>query len=192
MKMHHCLSCGCTLELRMLDQRQRESCPACGWVYYPQLKVGAGMLIEQDGRLLLLQRAQPPWAGCWNLPAGYVEADEDPARAAEREALEETGLVVRATRLVEACYFDDDPRGNGIMLVYAGELIGGELRGSTEALCWRYFSPEEIPPALAGAGDDRAIRHWKDAHLPLAGGGHDQAIPRWKATQLSPTHVARS
>jgi hypothetical protein len=37
-----------------------------------------------DGRLLLLQRSRDPWRGAWNLPAGYVEADEDPARAAGR------------------------------------------------------------------------------------------------------------
>ncbi len=177
---HHCLLCGSPLELQLLDQRQRETCPTCGWVYYPQLKVGAGMLVEQDGKLLLLQRSHDPWAGRWNLPAGYVEADENPARAAERETLEETGLTVRATRLVNACFFDDDPRGNGVMLVYAGEVVGGSPIGSPETLAWRYFSPDEIPAELAGGGDDRIITGWKNIQLALAGGGHDKAILQWK------------
>jgi ADP-ribose pyrophosphatase YjhB (NUDIX family) len=51
------------------------------------LKVGAGALIEHEGRLLLLKRTQAPFKGCWNLSAGYVESDESRSRrGAERPA----------------------------------------------------------------------------------------------------------
>ena len=91
---HYCFQCGTQLELRIRDNREREICPACDWVYYAQLKVGAAVLIEQDGKLLLLKRNHEPWKGTWMVPAGYVEADEDPKDAAVREVLEETGLEV--------------------------------------------------------------------------------------------------
>jgi ADP-ribose pyrophosphatase YjhB (NUDIX family) len=60
------------------------------------LKVGAGALVEQDGSLLLLQRTQTPFQGCWNLPAGYVEADESPLETVIRETYGATGLRVEA------------------------------------------------------------------------------------------------
>jgi 8-oxo-dGTP pyrophosphatase MutT (NUDIX family) len=38
---------------------------------------------------LLLERTHEPFKGRWNLPAGYVEADESPVQAALRETCEE-------------------------------------------------------------------------------------------------------
>lgn len=107
-----------------MDSREREICPACGWVYYLQLKVGAGVLIEKDDQILLLQRAHEPWKEAWNIPAGYVEADEHPKDAAKREVFEETGLVVEIGELLKAYYYSDDPRGNGVALIYKAEVLG--------------------------------------------------------------------
>jgi ADP-ribose pyrophosphatase YjhB (NUDIX family) len=161
MTSHHCLKCGISLELRCMDSREREVCPACGWVYYLQLKVGAGVLIEKDGCILLLQRAHEPWKKYWNIPAGYVEADENPKNAAKREVFEETGLIVEIGELLKAYYYSDDPRGNGVALIYKAEIVGGELRIDHESSAVQYF-------------------HWKDIPANLAGGGHDQVILEWR------------
>ena len=159
--MSYCLKCGSGLEIRLLDGRDREICGRCGWVYYPQLKVGAGVLIEKDGCLLLLQRAHEPWKGYWNIPAGYVEVDENPIDAARREALEETGLDVEIGELIGVYYFDDDPRGNGIMFVYLAKSVNGQLKIDDEASFARYFSWQDVPENLAGAGDNRVIGEWR-------------------------------
>lgn len=143
-----------------LEGRQRLACAACGWVYYPQLKVSAAALIEQDGKLLLVRRAHEPWKGQWYLPAGYVEADEPPARAAERETLEETGLKVKAERLVDVYYFDDDPRGNGILMVYACQILNGALTTSAETTAYGFFDPDRLPAPITGAGHQPAVQDW--------------------------------
>jgi len=52
------------------------------------------------GRLLLVQRANPPAAGTWSIPGGRVEPGEDDATAITREVAEETGLAVRVGELV--------------------------------------------------------------------------------------------
>jgi len=161
---HHCYLCGAALVMSVVECREKEICSSCGWVYHPQLKVGSGVLIVQKGRLLLLKRAGDPFLGKWNLPAGYVEVDEPPARAAEREAQEETGLLVQAERLVDVYYFCDDPRGNGIFLVYKGHVQGGEVIVSPESCEVKYFSADEIPELLAGGGHDQAIWAWKNAY----------------------------
>lgn len=138
----------------------RMVCPACGWVDYLLPKPSAGVLIEADGRLLLVQRDIEPWKGSWCLPAGYMEIDETPIQTAEREALEETGLMVRVARLLDVYYFDDDPRSNGVLILFQAEIVGGTLRGSAEGRQLRFFAPEEIPQDLAGGADDRIIHAW--------------------------------
>jgi 8-oxo-dGTP diphosphatase len=156
----HCLECGTTLQSKQMDGFERLVCPACGWVFYPQLKVGAGGLIENDGKVLLVKRGISPWRGYWYLPAGFLEADETPLQAAEREVYEETGLKVHAKRLRDVYYYDDDPRGNGLLILYDCDVIGGELRPNLEALEARFFAVDEIPPNLASSAHVQAVGQW--------------------------------
>lgn len=149
------------MEERELEGRKREVCPACGTVFYRQWKVSAGVRVVNDGQLLLVQRGLDPWRGMWHMPAGYVEVDEEPRRAAEREAREETGLSVRAGTLVD-CYLDtSDPRGNVLVLVYDASIEGGILSPSDETQAVRFFTPEEITDLpLAGMSAQQEIRDW--------------------------------
>lgn len=160
----HCLCCGTLMKMQRIENIERPVCPRCGWVYYRQMKVSAGSVIERDGRLLLVQRAMPPWQGDWYLPAGYLEYDEDPPRGAERETREETGLDIRTGAVVGVYFGDKDPRGNVLTILYAAEIIGGDIHISEESSAVRFFSPAEIPENLAGSGHDRAIRAWQQAH----------------------------
>jgi ADP-ribose pyrophosphatase YjhB (NUDIX family) len=164
--MKFCPDCGTALELREFEQAQRAFCPACGRVCYAQLKVGAGALIERGGRLLLIRRTGHPFRGCWNLPAGYVEADEAPLKTVVREVYEETGLRVEPADLVDVYYFDDDPRGNGILIVYECCPVGGALRATREGADPTLFSAGDVPQDLAGGGHDQAIRAWRSAQRP--------------------------
>jgi len=158
---HYCYRCGNELEVQFMDHREREVCPNCGWVYYVQLKVGAAVIIEQDNKLLLLKRAHEPWLGSWMIPAGYVEADEDPKDAAKREVFEEAGLDVELGDLVKTYYFDDDPRGNGVAFVYGAKNVSGEISLNGEATDARYFAHDEIPSFLTKGGHDRIIAEWR-------------------------------
>ncbi len=164
----YCLRCGAPTETRVLptEPRPRQVCPRCGWIFYPHRKVGAGVLLEKGKRLLLLQRDHEPWRGAWNLPAGYVEIDETPAQAARREVYEECGLKVRIGPLVGVWAFDDDPRGNGLLIVYRAQVVGGALRPTAEARQARYFAADEIPSYLAGGAHDVVIRAWAAGALP--------------------------
>jgi len=157
---HYCFQCGSGLETCLIDNHEREVCPACGWVYYAQLKVGAAVLVEKDGKLLLLQRSYEPWKGSWIVPAGYGEADEDPKDAAKREVREETGLEVEVGDLVNVYYFADDPRGNGVAFVYQAEKIAGEIKINSEASAAKFFRWNEIPADLTKGAHDKMIRQW--------------------------------
>lgn len=162
-----CVKCGSPLMAKEIESKLRPFCPNCGRIHYEQLKVGAGALIEREGRLLLLQRTQEPFASKWNLPSGYVDNDESPAEAVVREVAEETGLCVEVVRLRDVYYFDDDPRGNGIHIVYQCRQVSGELSESIEGRNPTYFSRDDIPDKLAGGGHDKAILAWKRADTSL-------------------------
>ena len=57
----------------------------------------SAIIRSERGEVLLLKRCDD---GKWNPPGGHIDRDETPAFAAERETFEETGLVVRAKKLV--------------------------------------------------------------------------------------------
>lgn len=64
-------------------------------------RVGCGALVRRgDGRIVLVCRRRPPEAGHWGLPGGKVEWMETVEHAVRREVAEETGLVVRLSRLL--------------------------------------------------------------------------------------------
>src|SRR5688500_11670578 len=69
------------------------------------VRVGVGSYIVVDGKLLLLRRRGAHGNGTWGPPGGHQDFGESPEQTAEREALEETDLQVRA---VERLGFTDD------------------------------------------------------------------------------------
>jgi 8-oxo-dGTP diphosphatase len=132
-------------------------------VFYRQLKVGAGAIIEKQDAILLFQRAYDPFQGDWNIPAGYAEHDEDPAHTVIREVYEETGLQVQVDQLHDVYFFADDPRGNGLLIVYTCQILGGELTESHEGGNFRFFARHDLPGNLAGGGHNQAVLSWKAA-----------------------------
>jgi 8-oxo-dGTP diphosphatase len=145
-EVNYCPRCGTALRQRAEFGRDRPVCPNCGWIYFADPKVAAAMLIESHGRVLLVRRVNEPFRGAWSLPAGFVDAGEDPARAAERECLEETGLTVRATRVLDIIAGREHPRGADFVIVYAGEIVSGDLSAGDDADLVQWFGRAELPP----------------------------------------------
>ncbi|MGW1037590.1 NUDIX domain-containing protein [Streptomyces antibioticus] len=70
--------------------------------------------VDQDGRVLLIQRRWEPFTGRWALPGGHLDEGEDSRVAAARELGEETGVLVDAADLVLIGTYNApgrDPRG---------------------------------------------------------------------------------
>ena len=125
---------------------ERPECPACGWIYFEDPKVAAAVLVEQAGRVLLTRRVNEPHRGEWSLPAGFINAHEDPQRAAERECQEETGLLVQVTELLQLIPGQEHERGADILILYRAEVIGGELLAGDDADEVGFFPRETLPP----------------------------------------------
>jgi len=123
-EIHFCLRCGAPLVQAERFGKVRPVCPVCRWVYFADPKVAAAALVEHAGRVLLVRRANDPLRGLRTLPAGFVDAGEDPAEAAARECLEETGLAVCIRGLVDVLAGQEHPRGAHILIVYRAMLAG--------------------------------------------------------------------
>jgi ADP-ribose pyrophosphatase YjhB (NUDIX family) len=141
-----CPHCARPLEEREAFGRARLACPTCGFVHFRELKVGVSIVIQQDGRILLIRRDVEPGRGLWALPSGFVESDESPEVAACRECHEETGVTVGDLRLVNAAYYSDDFRGPGVNLIYRARILGGGLQAGDDASDARFFARTELPP----------------------------------------------
>ena len=126
--------------------RVRPVCPQCGWIHFTNPKVAAAVLVEQDGRVLLVRRVNEPFRGLWTLPAGFIDESEDPARAAERECLEETSLIVRATKVLDVIAGREHERGADFIIVYGAEVISGDLVPADDADAAEWFDRDHLPP----------------------------------------------
>jgi ADP-ribose pyrophosphatase YjhB (NUDIX family) len=123
----YCPCCSSDLIRQEQFGQVRPVCPQCGWIHFDDPKVAAAVLVEDGEQVLLVRRVNEPYRGLWTLPAGFVNGGEDPAAAAERECLEETGLTVRVRRVLDVIAGREHERGADFVIVYQAELGAGRL-----------------------------------------------------------------
>ncbi len=109
------------------------------------LKVTCSLVIERDGRLLLVQEADPDIYGLWNQPAGHVEPGETLEQCALREAREETGYDVELTG-VQGVYYDVAAGDADINVCFRARPVSEGPRYPLESdiLTARWFTREEL------------------------------------------------
>jgi 8-oxo-dGTP diphosphatase len=112
---------------------------------YPHPAVTADVVLftirEQCLQLLLVRRGNPPFAGCWALPGGFLDIDEDLEQCAARELAEETG--------VDDLYLEQ---------LYTFGAPGRDPRERVISVAYFALAPaERLRPR---AGDDAADTRW--------------------------------
>jgi 8-oxo-dGTP pyrophosphatase MutT (NUDIX family) len=105
-------------------------------------------LRDNDGRVLLARHAE---GNNWLFPGGAIEPGEVPSDSAVREMFEETGLLVRPTRIVGVfggpefiVQYRNGHRTSYVMTVFEAELSGGNATAdSTEVLELRFVNKDD-------------------------------------------------
>lgn len=88
-----CHFCGFELQKKIIDGRKRLYCSVCKEPLYENpVPASCCVVVDQDKRVLLVQRSVEPKIGMWCLPGGFMEIGETPEETALRELNEETGV----------------------------------------------------------------------------------------------------
>ena len=108
---------------------------------YPDApRPAVGAVVFKGDAVLLVQRANPPSQGMWSIPGGRVRLGETLQAAAEREILEETGVVIRAnTPILAFDVIQKDDRGVvKYHYVIVDDYVSGDPRAGDDAAdaCW--------------------------------------------------------
>lgn len=89
---------------------------------YPRPAVTTDCVVftkEEEPKVLLIQRGNEPYKGCWAFPGGFMDMEETAEECAVRELKEETGLTVKQIQQIGAySKVDRDPRGRTISIAY--------------------------------------------------------------------------
>lgn len=89
---------------------------------YPRPAVTTDCVVftkEEEPKVLLIQRGNEPYKGCWAFPGGFMNMEETAEECAVRELKEETGLTVKQIQQIGAySKVDRDPRGRTVSIAY--------------------------------------------------------------------------
>jgi 8-oxo-dGTP diphosphatase len=109
----------------------------------PKLTVDA--IILYNGKIVLIQRKNPPFEGKFAFPGGFVEIGETTEDAVARESKEETGLSIEIVKLLGVySKHSRDPRGHTVSVCYLSKGYGELLAGS-DAKNVALFDVDEMP-----------------------------------------------
>lgn len=131
-------------------------------------------VVEYEGRILLVQEANPRLRAKWNLPGGRVEPEESLHDALVREVREEAGIEVTPTDLiyVDQVPFDANDPGR-LRFAFRATPETHSLKSSADEHSLRaaWFDASELaslPLRNAAVGHLAALAAASPAALPLS------------------------
>lgn len=117
---------------------------------YPRPAVTTDCVVitkEQEPKVLLIQRGNEPYKGCWAFPGGFMNMDETAEQCALRELQEETGLDLEHIQQIGAyTKVDRDPRGRTISIAYLAVIDSPmAVSGMDDAANAAWFPIDSLP-----------------------------------------------
>lgn len=114
-------------------------------------KVGLGVCIVKDGKVLLGKRKNAHDEGSWCFPGGHLEFGESYEDCARRETAEETGITIKNIRFITATndIFLQEQK-HYITIYMLAEYDSGEVKvmEPDRQTDWQWFSWDNLPQPL--------------------------------------------
>ena len=114
-------------------------------------KVGVGVLIIQDSKILLGKRKNAHGAGTWAPPGGHLEFGESFEDCARREVLEETGLEVVSLRkygFTNDVFTKENKHYVTVFMVVDTFIGEPKVLEPDKCECWEWFEINQLPDNL--------------------------------------------
>jgi ADP-ribose pyrophosphatase YjhB (NUDIX family) len=125
------------------DTKERDVCARCGFIDYHNPRIVTGAVVAHGGEVLLCRRAIEPQAGFWTLPAGFLEAHEQPEEGVLREVFEEARAQVVLLGLIGIYTVK---RISQVQMFFRARFAGEpEFAAGDETLEAKLFAWEDIP-----------------------------------------------
>ena len=137
----------------------------CVVITKERLRVGAKAGMAEP-KVLLIERGDDPFKGCWAFPGGFMNMDETTEQCAIRELEEETGMKVSEVHQIGAySKMDRDPRGRTVTVAYLAIVDAPmAVKGQDDAAKAQWF-PLLALPELAFDHDEimrDAVKKYKE------------------------------
>lgn len=114
-------------------------------------KVGVGVMLRNDGKILLGKRKNAHGEGSWSFPGGHLEFKESWEACAKREVFEETGLEIKNLQFATATndIFEKEGKHYITIIIIADYAVGElQLKEPDKCEAWEWFSWENLPEPL--------------------------------------------
>ncbi len=129
---------------------------------YSTPKVDVRAAVIRDNKILLVKEISD---GKWSMPGGWADVGDMPAKAAEREAKEESGFDVETKKVIGV--FDANRNGrpmvffHAVKIVYLCDIIGGKKNTSNETSDVQFFDFDNLPELSRNRTNFRHIEEIK-------------------------------
>jgi 8-oxo-dGTP diphosphatase len=124
------------------------------------IAAAGGVVFDEHGRLLLIQRAKPPAALSWSIPGGRCEPGERADAACIREVGEETGLLVEVLRWVGRVHRPAPGGGDYVIDDFLCRVVGGTLCPGDDAADAGWFDLATMAELRLTTGLMEALAGW--------------------------------
>ena len=114
-------------------------------------KVGIGVLVVKDGKVLFGKRKNAHSDGHYSSPGGNLEYGESWEECAKREVLEETGMEIKNVRFVTVMnnIFEAEKK-HYVSIIMRADYISGEPQVLEPNKCegWDWYDWDNLPTPL--------------------------------------------
>ena len=126
--------------------------------------IGVGAVVMYNSKVLLVQRATPPFKGLWCIPGGKVQFGESLQQAAEREIQEEAGICIKAGEPIYTFEIIETERPENpihyVVIDLEADYVSGEIRPGSDALDVAWFSRDEIRDSRVQELTKQFLERW--------------------------------
>ena len=114
-------------------------------------KVGLGVIVIKEGKVLLQKRKSAHGSGTWSFSGGHLEFGESFEDCAKRETREEAGIEIKNIKFLTTTNdFHKKENKHYVTIFMTAEYDSGEVRIMEPDKCetWQLFSWDNLPKPL--------------------------------------------